>query len=174
MSRIAFKKALHRSIFFPHLKVAIIISKHADQRIKQRCGIKSKQKRIAFVKKASKLCISEGQIPNVPEFAQFKDYMRRLKRKIKAKGSYCSLYLYKDFFFPISVDGTIITILTNEEYKGIYNDIMDLREETKGMDYLYADEVEQQPEEDEEVIIPDEDDDWYEKIDQEIAAETLE
>lgn len=129
MNRLFFKKAPYRSIHFPHLKVAIIISRHADQRIKQRCGIKTKQKRVAFVKKASKLCLSEGQIPSIEEFIPFKDYMKNLKKKVKSKGSYCSLYLYKDFFFPISVDGTIITVLTNEDYKGIYDKIIQVLEE---------------------------------------------
>jgi hypothetical protein len=109
--------------------------------MKQRAKLNTKSKRKKFLRAASKGCISFPDLPKgVAEFCSFISYMKRMSNKVRGRNTFCYLYLYKDYFLIISVDGLVITILNIDEgYYGIYDQIvkyLEAEEEEKAEEQL--------------------------------------
>ena len=114
-----------RRVYFPKLKYPIVLSKHAELRMKQRAGLNTKKKRAEFMKKASKGVMTMSDIPRCnDEFSPFILYLRQVYKSVRKKNLFCMLYFYMKYILIVSVEGTVITFLTiDPQYEKMYNSI---------------------------------------------------
>lgn len=114
-------------IRFPTIRYPVTLSTHSIIRMKQRAGLKTKEKRKMFVKRAADKGLLISQIPHVEEFNSFLTYFARIIRNAKRKDKFSSVYFYKDYFILISIYGVILTVIKiDSEFKGIYNRIYEV------------------------------------------------
>lgn len=108
-------------IRFPCVRSPITLSTHSIIRMKQRAGLKTKEKRKLFVKRAADKGLLFSQIPRIDEFKSFLSYFRRIIRNAKKKDKGAHVFFYKEFFILISIYGVILTVIKiDSEFKGIY------------------------------------------------------
>jgi hypothetical protein len=114
-----------RRVYFPKLKYPIVLSKHAELRMKQRAGLNTKKRRSEFMKKASKGVMTMSDIPRCnDEFSPFILYLRQVYKSVSKKNLFCMLYFYMKYILIVSVEGTVITFLTiDPQYEKMYNSI---------------------------------------------------
>lgn len=125
-------------IRFPTIRSPITLSVHSIIRMKQRAGLKTKEKRKLFVKRAADKGLLFSQIPNIDEFKSFLSYYRRIIRSAKKKDRGVTVYFYQDFFILISIYGVILTVIKiDSKFKSIFQRIkneINRIEETKDDD----------------------------------------
>ena len=119
-----------RRVYFPKLKYPIVLSKHAELRMKQRAGLNTKKRRSEFMKKASKGVMTMSDIPRCnDEFSPFILYLRQVYKNVRKKNLFCMLYFYSKYIFIVSVEGTVITFLTvDPQYENTYKEIQKYNE----------------------------------------------
>ena len=122
-----------RRVYFPKLKYPIVLSKHAELRMKQRAGLNTKKRRSEFMKKASKGVMTMSDIPRCnDEFSPFILYLRQVYKNVRKKNLFCMLYFYSKYIFIVSVEGTVITFLTvDPQYENIYKEIQKYNESSE-------------------------------------------
>lgn len=75
-------------------------------------------------------CYHQGillaDIPRIPRYKQFSSYMYSIVKNTKNKCQYNSVYLYRNAFIIVAMDGTVITCLNvHERFKDIFFDIVE-------------------------------------------------
>ena len=111
-------------IRFPTIRSPITLSVHSIIRMKQRAGLKTKEKRKLFVKRAADKGLLFSQIPNIDEFKSFLSYYRRIIKSTKRKDKGVTVYFYQDFFILISIYGVILTVIKiDSQFKSIFQRI---------------------------------------------------
>lgn len=111
-------------IRFPTVRYPITLSTHSILRMKQRAGLKTKEKRKMFVKRASVKGLLFSHIPDIEDFKSFLCYYRRTIRNAKKKDKYSSVFFYKDYFLIISELGVLLTVIKiDSQFKGTYEKV---------------------------------------------------
>lgn len=107
-------------------KVKAKLSIHSINRIKKRLGIKNKYKCKEFINSATTKGILLADIPRIPRYKQFSSYMYSIVKNTKNKCQFNSVYLYKNAFIIVAMDGTVITCINvHDRFKDIFFDIVE-------------------------------------------------